>query len=383
MSPLLNLDFERTDDEDAADLKAYVGVPEYWGTGAGLNCPEFAGCANWASDGGVVKDSRIGVWLFESEWRSDLGLLDEIIEHITVHEVLHAMVPMHHRTDPTSLMNVTNALRLPTPGAMDEALIRFHSHSLVEPGMTMDEVEALIVFEDEVRDPPPPVEPDSYELAWRAFAALQEADSARFKMKGRWRGGGCDANFGSATQAQYEIADFGSAYQHLVHFQDGTDHYYVIDSRDANAEIEYWRNDAGRWRTTTSDGIFELTNWRSAFTSPHRMLASVLYFADANDIEVTRDAAGRFTLTVSLNEVYLGTLSWSSGETLDVVIVLDAQTYEIEEYSMDWRFHVQGRIPVDNYTMEANCRPVRYLDTNSRRHPRRLKQPAVTVGNSR
>ena len=41
---------------------------------------------------------------------------------------------------------------------MDEALIRLHSNPLVKPGMTVEEVEGLLVFEDELVDPPAPVE---------------------------------------------------------------------------------------------------------------------------------------------------------------------------------------------------------------------------------
>ena len=36
---------------------------------------------------------------------------------------------------------------------MDEALLRLHSHPLVKPGMSMEEIERLIVFGDELIDP--------------------------------------------------------------------------------------------------------------------------------------------------------------------------------------------------------------------------------------
>ena len=356
LSPLLNLQFVRTNDEGDADLKAYVGVPESRGPRIELDCPELAGCANWDHDKGVVKNARFSVWLRGngwSEWWTELGLFDQSIKHVTIHEALHALVPVYHRADPTSIMNDTNALWLPTLGEMDEALIRLHSHPLVEPGMTMDEVEALIVFEDELLDPPPPEEPDGYDLAWRAFAALQEADSARFKMKGSWRGSGCVANFGQAVWADYEIADFAKTYQYLIHFREGSDNFYLIRSRNASAKIEYWKESVGKWSQLDSDEIFDRTNWRSGFTSPHIMLASVLHFSDADDIEVTSDATGRITLKVSLDDAFL-TIAWSSGETLDVVMLLDAQTYEIQEYSMDWRFQVTGN-SCPRYNMEADA----------------------------
>ena len=357
LSPLLSLEFEWTDDEDDADLKAFVGVTKLAARIAHVYCQDSLGCATWNTSGeSVARDATIGVWLDETKWRSELGVLDQDIKQTTIHEVLHAMVPVHHRKNPTSVMNVTNALGLPTLGEMDEALIRLHSHTLVEPGMTMDEVEALIVFEDELRDPPPPVEPDGYELAWRAFAALQEANSAAFEVAGGWSGRGCRGNFGTGTLADYETADFGSAHQYLVHFRDDSEHFYIIDSRD-DGDTEYWkervRDGVSTWRNVSSDDVFDNTAWRSGFTSPHRMLASVLHFADADGIEVSRNSDGRITLTVNLKEAYVS-LPWTNRETLDVVMTLNAETYQIEEYSMDWRFHVKGGF-CDNYTMEATA----------------------------
>ena len=357
LSPLLNLDFERTNNESDADLKAYMGVPKFKAGGTEADCPEALGCANWDIDDDVALDAYMSVWLNESEWRRELGVLNSDIRHTTIHEILHAMVPIHHRTDPTSIVNITNALRLGRLGTMDEALIRLHSHPLVQPGMTMANVEEFIVFEDELLEPPPTVEPDGYELAWRAFAALQEAGSARFEMRGAWKGRGCDEPFGQPEWATYEIADFGTTHQYLVHFRDHSDNIYRIDSRDPDAVIEYWqervRDGVSSWRSVDSADIFDDIKWRGGFTSPHIMLASILHFAEADGVEVSRDSAGEITLSVNLDKVYL-TLPWTNREELKVVITLDEKTYQINEYSMDWLFHAKGA-SCPRFEMEAKA----------------------------
>ena len=275
--------------------------------------------------------------------------------HTTIHEVLHAMVPVHHRTDPTSVMNVTNALSLPRLSSMDEALIRLHSHPLVEPGMAVDKIEALIVFEDELLEAPPPVEPDGYELAWRAFATLQNTNSASFEVSGAWYGRGCDDDFGTAELAHYQIADFGTTRHHLVHFRDGSGQHYRIGSMDPDAEVEYWkefvRDGVGTWRKVDTDEFFEDTAWRPGFISPHIMLASVLHFGVAEDIEVSAERSGLITLRVSLDKPFV-TLPWTNREELEVAIALHEETYEVVEYSMDWKFHVKGGF-CPGYKIEA------------------------------
>ena len=65
------------------------------------------------------------------------------------------MVPIHHRVDPLSAMSITG-LMMAEKNPMDEALIRLHSNPLVKPGMTVEEVARLIIFEDELLDPPIP-----------------------------------------------------------------------------------------------------------------------------------------------------------------------------------------------------------------------------------
>ena len=107
LSPLLNLAFESVDKEEDAQLKAYMGVTEREGYAAGLECGvDYAGCAQSTESGGVVTGALVGVWLVEDDWWSEVGLLTETIRHTTIHEVLHAMLPVGHRSAPGSVMDV-------------------------------------------------------------------------------------------------------------------------------------------------------------------------------------------------------------------------------------------------------------------------------------
>ena len=206
LSPLLGLDFARVNSRRDATLKAYMGIPKSRVVSAGF--PEYcageyiAGCGgpDWITHSGVVESGAFGVWRYldESGWWTDVGLLDTLIKHVTVHEALHALVPISHREDPASIMDTRKSLSLPTLSRIDEDLIRLHQHRLVKPGMTMSEIERLIVFREDLLDSPPPRDLDGYELVRSAFGALQEADSARFRISGGWKSSRCNRLFGWA-----------------------------------------------------------------------------------------------------------------------------------------------------------------------------------------
>ena len=155
LSPILNLNFVHVRSREDANFEAHMGVTISEAVAADVYCEHSWGCASWNPYLDAVTDATIGVWINEDEWFSDVGLLDEAIKHTTLHEVVHALVPMNHRVGPASLMNA-GGLRLAALSPMDEALIRLNSHPLVKPGMTMPEVRDLIVFSDELLDPPRP-----------------------------------------------------------------------------------------------------------------------------------------------------------------------------------------------------------------------------------
>ena len=352
LSPLLDLEFVWVDSEEDAALKAYVGLPASQATSFGFTerCAEGNGCVGLETitREGVVKSGRMSVWLNQDPWWREVGLLDERIKRTTVHEALHALVPMHHREDPGSIMN-NRALLLPTPNLMDEALIRLHQHRLVKPGMTNDDIEPLIVFREDLLDSPPAPEQNGYELARSAFEALQEADSARFRIRGGWSGPNCDRSFG---WADLEIMDFSSSHPRITRFRDPSVHFYIIGPAAGGGEWEFWSEQNGQWMEVGPSGIYDNSHWNRGFSRVHRLLASVLFFSDADEIRVLGDTEGLITLSVTLDGAYI-VLPWSGGETLEVEISLDEDTLEVLEYDFEWRFDVPSGNPCTSYTTMA------------------------------
>ena len=338
LSPVLGLDFERVDTEAQATLKAYVGVPSTLTSTTGFAdyCEDRAGCARRSYRGHVVTDAAMSVWL-DTDQRDPDRLRAEI-EHVTLHEALHALAAIQHRPSPLSVMSVNSALRLPELSDRDAALLRIHADPLVRPGMTMSDVEQLIVFADETLDPPPPdAEESGAQLAGRAYAALLSAGSARFRVEGGWGGSsGCNDNTFAGSLG---IGEFSNGHPDLV----------VFRQQLPGASSSLFRERGLALLAQTLRRVAEIgsvssdvTDWRKGFTDPVVMLVSVITYADPDAIQVEQSSSTKAELSVTLDDADLD-LSWARGLTLDVSVTLDTQTYEISQYEMRWQFDVGSR----------------------------------------
>ena len=351
LTPLLNLDFEWVDAREQAQLKAYVGVPATRSADIGFKdyCQDAAGCGgpDYYVDGAVTEAS-LSVWL-DTRMRSP-GEIRVEVEHVTLHEALHALAAIHHRPSPISVMSVHSALRLPDMTDSDEALLRLYAHPLVRPGMTMEEVEELIVFAADLRDPPAAAaEENSVRLAERAYAALLEADSARFRVRGGWGGqSGCrDATF----NGRYAIGDLGNGFPAVVRLDSNSRGFIFRYSESVG--WRYWRQVASEWRGTSISAISDVTNWRNGFTNPADMLINIINYADPGAIEITQPSPGEATLKVVLTDVKSLQPSWASSVTLRIAITLNTRTYEISQYEMRWQFDVGNRDACPSYDVRA------------------------------
>ena len=254
LSPVLDLEFQWVDAEAKADLKAFVGIPRsaraQYGFDVGYDYyVDYAGFGGARARNGEALSGQVVVWLRDSnEWEASDR---DRVKHTTIHEVLHAMGPIGHSTRIGSVMSYSSYLKKLSP--MDVSLIRLNSHRLVQPGMTMAEVEALIIFREDLLDTPPPPVPDSHEMVWRATIALWEAGSARFKIRGGWPERRCGQTFGVRRGlAVLEVGDFGVIPLQgaaLGRFDDHVNTFWIHLSR-ADRRWRYWREEAG--------GIMEL-----------------------------------------------------------------------------------------------------------------------------
>ncbi len=340
MSPLLGLEFQWVDAERRADLKAFVGIPRSARADYGFDVGydyyvDYAGFGGASTRNGEVLSGHVVVWLQEpDEWHASDR---DSVKHVTMHEVLHAMGPIGHSTRFGSIMSYSSDLKRLSP--RDESVIRLNSHDIVEPGMSMAEVEALIVFRQDLLDTPPPPEPDTLDMVWRATIALWEAGSARFEIRGGWTERACGMTFGIRRGlAILEIGNFGwipYGGSDLVRFDDHVNTFWIQYSRN-EGETLYWSEEATGLQAVGLDRVNDATAWWISTDRLTSALGSLLNDADAPDIAVAARSNGTITLKVTLDESY--TTSWlDSGEEVDFRLILDEETHEIRGYSYNYR----------------------------------------------
>ena len=254
------------------------------------------------------------------------------LRHVLTHESIHTLSSMDHGTEPDSIMNINSLQRLEL-SPMDERLLRLHGHPLVKPGMAMPEIEALIVFNDELIDPQFDADLTKWKLVSNAYRVLRQAESATFKVRSSLP----DSNevFGWADYTVFDLESHSFAWFGI---DDGSDSFYGRRSAD-----EYWHRARGGWSQVTSERYADATpGWRSELTDPYTMIEDVLRYAYWADAGLVTDPDGLATL-----EFDLGTVR---GGRLEVVIVLDPETGVISQYSMDWE---RGVDALGRYSVEA------------------------------
>ena len=344
LGPLLGMRFTRADQEEGARLKAYVGV-ERDDAPADLRsgkCLDAGGCATKSYRSGNVTSAQIGVWTVDSDWVTRVGLIDRWIKHVTLHELLHALVPMGHRDDPLSVVNNINGPDWVEIGEFEEALIRLHIDPLITPGMTMEEVGEVVLTEALLDDPPTATpERSDMDLVRDAYSKLQQAGTARWRVDGGWAGaGGCDHSFGGADLT---VADLGGSWARVWRFYSGSDRMYRLYGED-------WSRKAAGW-VRNPDDFWDDTHFRQGFTSVQDLLVSILYFSDEDDLRVTK-RNGETTVRVLL-ERSIAHPAWARSVTLRGRFTVNDRTGVITDYELDWLFDVISRDSCDRYKIRA------------------------------
>lgn len=347
LSPLFDMTFTNSQSQDDADLKAWVGItraegPESLRSGV---CVDADGCAfpNLTNDYEAYGAS-IGVWTVEADWYFETGLVDRRIEHVMVHELMHALMPMAHRDDPLSAVNIINAPDWIDLDPSEEALIRLHRNSLIRPGMTIEQVRPLIVLEDDLLDRPASRDESltPMRMLRAAFRTLQDADSASFSIEGGWQENCDEHSFG---RADYTIASFDSHGPDLTQFSDGSVRIYHFDDED-------WLRESGEWLKDATN-VWDETHWWPSRGEIHILLASAFYFALDRDIRVTSMSGGKTTLRFTLDNNIISKSDWYRSVTLTGIVTIDDRTFEITAYEMDWHYDTVRSNSCDRFLARA------------------------------
>ena len=345
LSPLLNLQFQRVERQYDADLWVFVGIPRAEADNYDFGVSDWyvTDTGGFASAGTVSSEAisgRLVVWLKDDYDDATWDARDRNRAYpTTVHELLHAMTTISHSTRKDSIVG-GSGLKWLSP--MDEALVRLNSHRLVQPGMTMEEVRALVVLRDELLDAPRAQELDALGMLWRASISLTNAGTVRFKARGGWRTGGCNFTFGVRRgRATIALGDLGYflGYPRIAHF---TDHNVNFIQIWTNATGEWrwhrWMEKAGTWESVEWKEVTDATYWSIWSARLHHTMRSLLNDFRPGGITIAGRSNGTVTLRATLDHTYPTLEEWEPHELRDTIefqLVLDDQTYEVRGYT--WR----------------------------------------------
>ena len=343
LAPVLGLNFEWVEDESDADYVAILGVsesdarPDRW-----ANCPHAWGCGGPVDvRNGEVRKADLIVYHLESYDRflNDYPNLKRVLNGVLIHEALHGLAPTGHAERSSVVLSIMRSAGYLT--SIDKAILSLNSHPLIEPGMAMSQVRPLIVFSDELLDPPLEDEPTSYDLLEQTLATLQRVDTVRLKIKGGWSGGRCDSRFGKREWATLEIGGFDYPDDpRVAHLKDGNDRFFIFYSNEAAADHgdgwQHWQENRGGWNLISREELWDRTAWWVRNSKVHHTISELLLYYDESDIQIIEQSDGLITLRAMYNPTETSVFGLKD-EELTFTLVIDENTYEV--HSFEWTHH--------------------------------------------
>ena len=340
LSPILNLDVKWTDLETQATFEAYVGIPrEEWAdyglTGITPGLLRAGGFArSTIKSSGEVVPKDIVVWRTEREW---VGATPATAKHIIIHELLHALTGVKHVSGRTaSIMGYDSDL--PKLSPIDEVLYELNSHRLVRAGMSLSQVGDLVIYEEDLLDAST-IEPDAIDIVWQAATHLVDSGAVRFDLRGGWIGN-CDQPFATADNpAIFDHGDFRGfllSGGRAARYQDSSNVYWIIWSAE-DLEWQYWIERGGSVERVSRETVTDATVWWTWVNKLPRTLYTLITDWNQEDVDVSYQEE-TVTLQITLDESYES--HWESERflSLELTLIVDAETYQIKSYTLKYRF---------------------------------------------
>ena len=332
LAPILRLEFKWVRTEAEADLKAFMGVPRSQAPTLGF-ASRWVDVGGFASSGGVneVTSGYLVVWSLRNEMRSPA----DVIRSITIHEALHALIPIGHSTRPVSIMGGSG---LTTWSPMDKKLMDLNSHPALKPGMTVEQVRELIVLTDEPRGSDG-VPGDPLQIVWRAYTELAEAGTASFRLSGGWVDRHCNRTFGVRRgPVEWSIGNFSLFKDDpaLIFLDFHTSQFYIVYSRE-DAEWTHWQPlSGGTWEKVKRETVVDASSYWLWNGKLLRAIRSLLMNGSSDDIHV-KETDGDLVLSATLGDSYPSMWDWTGIDALDFTLVLDPESFAIRGYTWERR----------------------------------------------
>ena len=181
---------------------------------------------------------------------------------------------------------------------------------------------------------------DTLDIVWQAYLALERAGSASFRLSGGWVDRACNYTFGVRRgPIELSIGDFRLFGDNpaLSYLDMHTNQFYIIYSR-AEQEWTHWQlSPEGTWERVDYDTVADASEWWVWNGKLHQTIGSVLMDGSPEDISVDESADGNLRIHVTLDESYVNRWNWTPGDSLDLTLVMDPETFAIVGYTWEVR----------------------------------------------
>ena len=202
---------------------------------------------------------------------------------------------------------------------------------------------------------------DSLDIVWQAYLALEKAGSASFRLSGGWTDGACNYAFGVRRgPLEMSIGDFRLFGDDpaLLYLDMHTSQFYIIYSR-ADQEWTHWQlSPEGTWERVDHETVADASSWWVWNGKLHRTIRSLLMDGSPEDIIVEETADVSLALRATLDHTYVNMWDWTKGDSLDLTLVLNPESFAIEGYT--WELH---KDPVEN---PGSCLTYKEVATDGR-----------------
>ena len=215
--------------------------------------------------------------------------------------------------------------------------------------MRFSEVEELIVFEDEMSGSN---RRSRNHVGGGSASGTREVDGRRFGELPNCLEGGRDA-ISYLTTLSTLIGGLRPRASRWVHFNDEMIDLYLVRSQARLQLIEYWVFVGAQWRPIPSQLSQRLFSFRDSFSSPLKMLSSIVIYGDDAEFTVISEKDGILFIEVALEGADVHT-EWSNNTRLDVQLQVDTADYTIPNYQMEWSFEPEETNVCDSYRVEAS-----------------------------
>ena len=308
ISELMNHTFVMAGSKEQADLVVGLGISSFpdsciGGAGCGKAFREEGGDPNTAAGGEAYVLDQSGV----------------IPRRIIAHELMHALIPQGHY--PMAYHAVGEIQNL---AAGDEAILRLHAHPLVQPGMTSEQMEQIIVFRDELLDASLT---EVNTLVWRARETLFNEQTVSFDARGT-----CLAE--QNVCQSYALQEFDWTEYNIGELKLPGNHFQHISLQNGDLEAyvagkEFWTDSSNNWRRMDWLEFSATTQWRPNHTSLFTVLENILLLAHEGDVSVT-EADGQVVLKTHQGRE----LRLISNLRMRVSLTLDRATFKVSDYTV-------------------------------------------------